>query len=389
MSWPKVAIGDVVRIARIGVAPEDIRPGTRYVGLEHIDSSGSFVGIAAVDAGELASSKFEFTRKHVLFGKLRPYLKKTARPDFEGICSTDILPLEPSRHLDREYLFHVLRRQDFVDEVSSLCAGANLPRISPSVLVEMEIPLPPLEEQRRIAAILDKADALRAKRREAIAKLNQLLESVFVEMFGGPVDNPKGWRLVRVGDVVSEFIGGKNVECPDESSSPFRILKVSAVTSKVYKSEESKPAPEFFSPSSDAIVRAGDLLFSRANTTDLVAATAYVWNTPENMVLPDKLWKLRIANDALLNPLFLWGLFKNPAFRGDLSKRSSGTSGSMKNISKSKLELMPMPLPPIVDQERFAAVSRRIHQQLASLQKAASGADDLFSSLQKSAFSGN
>ena len=91
MTWPQIVLGNVVGFARSGIAPEAIQSGTRYVGLEHIDSEGNFVDVRAVDPGELASTKFTFSERHVLFGKLRPYLKKTARPNFSGICSTDIL----------------------------------------------------------------------------------------------------------------------------------------------------------------------------------------------------------------------------------------------------------------------------------------------------------
>jgi type I restriction enzyme S subunit len=308
--------------------------------------------------------------------------------DVDGGFGAFCKVLRPNAKVDSAYFSHYFKTKDYRRRISSLAAGANINNLRNEHLNDLEIALPPLPEQRRIAAILDKADALRAKRREAIAKFNQLLESVFLEMFGDPVMNPKGWPIVKVGDVFSSFIGGKNIECPDESSSPYRILKVSAVTLKTYRPEESKPAPEGFVPRLEAVVKSGDLLFSRANTTDLVAATAFVWNTPDNIILPDKLWKMQIANHAPARSLFLWELFKNNSFRKELSKRSSGTSGSMKNIAKSKLTLVPMPLPPLERQEHFSQVSERIHAQLQAMQNALAESVALFASLQKQAFSG-
>ncbi len=73
----------------------------------------------------------------------------------------------------------------------------------------LQIPLPPLAEQKRIAAILDKADELRTKRRESLAQLDQLIQSTFLEMFGDPVTNPKGWEIKLLGDVVERLDGGK------------------------------------------------------------------------------------------------------------------------------------------------------------------------------------
>ncbi|MEQ1188962.1 MULTISPECIES: restriction endonuclease subunit S [Acinetobacter] len=277
---------------------------------------------------------------------------------------------------------------EFLDDLLKNAGGAAQPNLSPKQLLLMEIPLPSLSEQRRIASILDKADELRQKRQQAIEKLDQLLQATFIDMFGDPVSNPKGWDWVKVGDVVDEFIGGKNIECPDERESDYRILKVSAVTSKVYKPNESKFAPKHFEPNPLAIVKKGDLLFSRANTTELVAATAYVWETPENIVLPDKLWKFSISNESKVNKLYLWDLFKNIEFRNELSKLSSGTSGSMKNISKGKLNELKMPLPPKDIQDKFAEFSTKLWMQIKTFDQSFDNLELLFKSLQNKAFSG-
>ena len=77
-----------------------------------------------------------------------------------------------------------------------VATGANYPAVSEAKIKASKIPLPPLDEQKRIAGILDAADALRAKRREAIAQLDTLLQSTFLDMFGDPVTNPKGWNVV-------------------------------------------------------------------------------------------------------------------------------------------------------------------------------------------------
>ncbi len=183
-SFGTAVLRDVASIDRQTVKPEQIRPGDRYVGLENIGSDGRFQEIGEVEPGELKSNKFRFDPEHVLYGKLRPYLSKIARPDFSGICSTDILPIRPGKTLHGPYLFHFLRTPTMVGHAASLSTGINLPRLSPKALGNFEIPLPPIEEQRRIAAILDAADALRAKRRQALAKLDTLTQAIFIDMFG-------------------------------------------------------------------------------------------------------------------------------------------------------------------------------------------------------------
>jgi len=206
--WKTFPLTEVATIERSAVQPEDIKTGTAYLGLEHIESGGKILGAKPVDEGELASSKFKFTDRHLLYGKLRPYLAKIACPDFSGICSTDILPVLPGPNLDRSFLCHFLRQPKMVDYASSITAGANLPRLSPSVLAQFQIPFPPLDEQRRIAAILDKADAIRRKRQEAIRLAEEFLRSTFLEVFGDPVKNPKGWEVEPLEKLVN-FATGK------------------------------------------------------------------------------------------------------------------------------------------------------------------------------------
>jgi type I restriction enzyme, S subunit len=209
-------LGEIATIERDAVTAAAIINGTTYVGLEHIDSDGQFVGVKGVSAGELTSNKFRFGPRHILFGKLRPYLKKTARPDFSGICSTDIVPILPGPNVDRDYLFHYLRHPKTVEQAVLRCAGANLPRLSPRDLANFEVPVPPLPDQRRIADILDKADAIRRKRKDAIALTEELLRSAFLDMFGDPVTNPKGWPRETLGNLLSlksgNFLPAKQME---------------------------------------------------------------------------------------------------------------------------------------------------------------------------------
>ncbi len=146
-----IELGSVATIERKGVDPTALLPDTLYLGLEHIERGGRIIGRNTVAGAELASTKFQFTPEHVLFGKLRPNLGKICRPEFAGVCSTDILPIRPGKDLDRDYLAHYLSQPSMVNFATSRTSGANLPRLSPAVLEKFPIPLPPLPEQRRTA----------------------------------------------------------------------------------------------------------------------------------------------------------------------------------------------------------------------------------------------
>lgn len=381
MSWSNAAIGDVVRFVRSSVTPEEIESGTRYVGLEHINGAGQFVNVGLVEAGELASSKFRFTRKHVLFGKLRPYLKKTARPHFEGVCSTDILPLEPTSRIDRDYLFHVLRRQSFVDEVSSLCAGANLPRISPKVLAGMQIPMPSIAEQRRIAAILDKADALRTKRREAIAKLDLLLQSVFLDMFGDPVANPKNWPKVALSELFEIARGGSPRPIDDYiTDAPngvnWIMIGDTSSGSKYITGTKKRIRPEGARRSRE--VKPGDFLL----TNSMSFGRPYILRTAG--CIHDG-WLVLSPRSARTNADYLFSVLASPSLYAEFAGRAPGAT--VKNLNIDLVSGVEIPVPDSALQAEFSRKVSAIEAAQSSQQRALNRAEQLFLSIQAKAFS--
>jgi len=194
-----VSLGSVASFDRTAAILKE-RNGLAYISLEDIDSTNGSIRI--VERADPKSTKFAFSPEHVLYGKLRPNLRKVARPDFSGICSTDIIPIRPSKRLDRDYLFHFLRIPAVTRLATQFAVGINLPRRSPKQLSTFDLPLPTFKAQRRIAEVLDRADALRAKRRAALAQLDELTQSLVLHMFGDPVTNPKKLRKVSLGELI-------------------------------------------------------------------------------------------------------------------------------------------------------------------------------------------
>jgi type I restriction enzyme S subunit len=266
----------------------------------------------------------------------------------------------------------------------------NISNLNIERCLNLDIPLFPRAEQSRIAAILDVADALRAKHREALAQLDRLTQAIFIEMFGELMGQNHRWQSKPVSHFVAGFESGKSVAADDKDdvTSSFRVLKVSAVTSLEYKPHESKAAPANYVPAKSYFVRDGDLLFSRANTTDLIGATAYVKHTPPNMLLSDKLWRFVWHEIPRAEPLFVAQLFRQRKFRAEIARRASGTSGSMKNISQDKVLSINVGLPSLDLQQTFANRLRCIEQIKAAYKKSLSQHDTLFVVLQQRAFSG-
>lgn len=376
-----VALGQVATIERRGVDPSTMPPNTAYLGLEHIERGGRIIGRSSVAEAELASTKFRFSADHVLFGKLRPNLGKISRPDFDGVCSTDILPIRAGRDLDRGYLAHYLSQPSMVDFAASRTSGANLPRLSPTVLAQFPIPLPPLSEQRRIAAILDHADALRAKRRQVLAHLDALTQSIFHDMFS---NEPSAAAVedvatqIRTGPFGSQLLHGEFV---DEG---IAVLGLDNVVDNEFRWAERRfITPAKYEQLRRYTVRPGDVLISIMGTTGRCVVV------PDD--IPTAINTKHICavsvDGASLDPAFLRAAFLwHPEAREHLRRQTKGSI--MAGLNMGIVKAMPVPQPPIDRQREFAERARLVAAARTSAIATLAADDELFASLQARAFDG-
>ena len=171
--------------------------------------TGKIISYYYVNKNELNGSITQFDTENILYSKLRPNLNKVVVPDRNGFSTSELVPLKPnSKILCREYLALYLRSDSFVSWAISKTAGAKMPRLGTKALLDKEIPLPPLDEQRRIAATLDKVTVLISKRRQQLDKLDKLVKARFVEMFGDIKVNDKGWPIQPLGELCTVVRGG-------------------------------------------------------------------------------------------------------------------------------------------------------------------------------------
>jgi type I restriction enzyme S subunit len=268
--------------------------------------------------------------------------------------------------------------------------GVGLKHVTKGVVERLEVPLPPIAEQRRIAAILDQAESLRAKRRRALDRLDEFLQSLFFDLFGDPVANAKGWKRVRVAEVVTGIDSGWSPTCLDRPvrGEEWGVLKLGAVTWCEYAPDQNKALPQNLEPDPKLEVRSGDLLFTRKNTYDLVGACAIVRQTPPRLMLPDLVFRLRLRPDAGIDPDYLHRLLINPRKRREIQKLAGGSAGSMPNISKGRLLGAAIEVPPPPLQRAFAAQVAAVERLKASHRASLAKLDALFASLQHRAFRG-
>jgi type I restriction enzyme S subunit len=377
-----VQLGEVAAVRRVALQPQEIEDGTLYVGLENIETGGRLVGVKPVTRGDLHSSKFAFSCNHLLFGKLRPYLAKVARPAFSGVCSTDILPIEPGPRLYRDYLAHYLLQPSMVRLAESQSTGANLPRLSPSVLASFEIPLPPIEEQRRIADILDKAEALRAKRREAIARLDTLAQSLFIEMFGDVATNPYGWPRLTLEESFDIARGGSprpiDAYITDDPDGINWIMIGDA--SEGYKYIEStKRRIKKDGAKRSRLVSPGDFLL----TNSMSFGRPYIMRT--SGCIHDG-WLVLSPRQMEFVPDYYYSLLSSSAVFTEFARRAPGAT--VKNLNIELVGSVSVPVAPIDKQKAFAKRIGKVEETLKPLRESMQRLDNLFDSLQQRAFRG-
>jgi restriction endonuclease S subunit len=379
--WKQDRLDAVAELERATVLPQDIREGTKYVGLEHIDSSGAFLDVPKVGQGELASNKFAFSAQHVLYGKLRPYLTKIARPGFVGVCSTEIIPIRTNGRVNRDYLYFYLRQPRMVALANARTAGANLPRLSPTDLASFPITYPESPtEQRRIADILDEADALRRKRAEAIRLANNLVPSLFYEMFGDPVSNPKQWPTRHVSSLC-ELVRGSSPRPkgdPRYYGGSVPRLMVEDVTRDGW----------VVTPTIDSLTEEGARLSRPVPEGTIVMAVSgnvgVVSRLAIDACVHDGFVALTELDEEQVNPDYM--LFCLHSLKATHANREAGAI--FKNLTTHQVKAMDIALPPMTLQLVFAERWDEVRQVESRVKLSASVLDNLFHSLLQRAFQG-
>lgn len=376
-----VPLGAVASVTR-RVADPTATVGAAYVGLEHITADGLFAGVSAARPGEIASIKFRFSSRHILFGKLRPYLRKVARPAFDGVCSTDILPMLPGPEVDRDFLFHWLRSPSVTLLATQRTSGANLPRLSPSELLRFPIVLPPLREQSRIAAILDKADAIRRKRQQAIQLTDDLVHSAFLDMFGHPLRNPKNWGLDRLGNRLSFMTSGSRgwAEYYSDSGRPFLRIQNVGHNRLLLDDVAYVHAPEG-AESQRTLAQSGDVLLSI--TADL-GRTAVI---PADLGPAHINQHLALLRPSNLEPLYLAAFLASEAGQAQVLRRNR--QGVKAGLNFDDIRSISIPIPPAEQQRSFSELHRRAESLRAELDAIALQEEQLHHSLVQGAFRGD
>jgi len=390
MSWPRKAITEVAAVnpKTPAVLFSDSERLVDFVPMASLSEDGNITPCETRPLADVQKGYTYFENGDVLVAKITPCMENgkaafvDSLPNAVGFGSTEFHVLRPKTGVSGQYLFWMVWSQQFRAAASiNMTGSAGQKRVPANFFERWQIPLPPLPEQKRIAAILDAADALRAKRRESIEQLDSIIQATFLEMFGDPVTNPKGWATSTVGAEVSFMTSGSRGWAKYYASEGDVFIRIQNLRSGRLDLEDV------------AFVTAPDTAESRRTKVEqgdvLISITADLGRTA---VVPPRLGAAFINQHLVLlrfrdmNPFFITQLFETDGGQSQFTRLNR--QGVKAGLNFDDIRKLVVLKPPLGLQARFASIVESIEQQKARLKAHLAELDTFFASLQSRAFNG-
>jgi len=391
--WQRTSFAKVCGIDSALVDPrEPTYSDLVHVGGANIESeNGTLIDLKTAREEGLKSGKFKFDDSMVLYSKIRPYLMKVVRPDFEGLCSADIYPLSPkTEYLNRDFLYHLLLSPEFTEFAIAGSARAGMPKVNRDHLFSYELDLPPLAEQRRIVGILDEAfEGIATAKANAEKNLQNAralfeshLQSVFTQRGDGWVEKP-----------LEEVVDGKCtlsygiVQPGHEYANGLPVVRPTDLTVKIITLDGLKRIdPKLADGYRRTTLRGGELLLCVRGSTGVVSVTApeLAGANVTRGIVPI------VFNTALLQQDFGYFLITSGAVQSQIREKTYGAA--LMQINIGDLRKIVVSFPPLKEQKEMAVKLVKLSgetQRLESIyQRKLAALDDLKKSLLHQAFSG-
>jgi type I restriction enzyme, S subunit len=371
-TWPMVALGEVANPVQ---RPVSVEPGRSYRTLGVKWWGEGAYERQTIDGSQTAAKTLNEVRENdLIINKIlvRHGSVAVVSPEVASCCGSNEFPIFEFRkdRIEPRWMHWYSKTTDLWTKCDSLSQGTSgKNRIRPEKFLTVTIPLPSLDEQKRIVARIDR---LAGKISEAQTlshgkhlELQAILKSSRRKLIG---DEPKrNW--VALHSVILDIENGWSPQCSNypATNGKWGVLKVGAVSFGTFDPQQNKELPESLEPISRYEIKPGDFLMSRANTVELVGACALVDHTPPRLLLCDKIFRFRFDPKSQLNPAYLNHVLKSPALRSEIEAGATGTSPTMRNIAKAKIMNLRIPLPSIENQNQIVSVLDRLQMQMNEL----------------------
>ena len=362
--WEMVRLGDVCEVVS-GSTPStknaELWDGNiKWIAPAEISENSYFIYDTIKHISERAKLKL-MPAGTVLLSSRAP-IGKVAIAGTEMCCNQGFKNLICSDKIHNRYLYRYLKNQ--TEYLNSLGRGATFKEISKAIVENVTIPLPPLEVQQQIADLLDRASALIEKRKAQIDKLDLLVKAQFIEMFGDPVINPKGWEIGTIRDLLSDVKYGTSK--PATEGGKHIYLRMNNIT---YEGTMDFSSLKYIDVAENEIekyiVRKGDILFNRTNSKELVGKTA-VFKETTPMVIAGYI--IRVRTNEKAHPEYISAFLNSKHGKRLLFDMCKAIVGQA-NINAQELQNIKIPLAPISLQNNFAAFVGQVEIQKSPLKK--------------------
>ena len=270
-----------------------------------------------------------------------------------------------------KFLFYFCKDYDFEKHN----VAVTIPSLRKMDLLEISVPVPPLEIQSRIVAELDCISSILEKKRQQLKELDNLAQAIFYDMFGDPVENEKGWEVKKLGEECLEIRYGTSK--PAVENGKYGYLRMGNLTSSGHLDLSDLKTIDIPDDEIEkCIVRKGDILFNRTNSLELIGKTC-MFDLEEPMVIAGYIIRVRLK--STLHPRFVAVLFNLPSMKKTLRKMAKGAVNQA-NINSKELASIPIILPPLSLQQSFAAKIEAIEKQKERISQSIKEVQTLFDS---------
>ena len=372
--WRSVRLSEVAnqRTEKIIPIAEDERP---YIALEHL-AQGRPVILGWSRAGTAASAKTTFRQGDVLFGKLRPNLRKAAPAPFDGLCSTDILPLFGEDGLDTGYLVQLAQWQPLQQHAVATSSGTKMPRTSWKQLGEFRFSLPPLPEQRKIAAILSSVDDAVEKTQAVIDQVQVVKRGLMQELLtrGLPGRHtrfkqteigeiPDSWGCVPLEELINNGPDNGVYRPQSEYGQGTPIVRIDAFDNgDLLRRPDLRRVSIGSSDVARFAVRPGDILINRVNSPSHLGKCALAVAFNEPTIYESNMMRLTLDESRMVTEFaFRW--LSSEQVKNHLMGKAKRAIAQA-SINQNDVLTIPTPCPSQSEQQGIADIFREIEQRI-------------------------
>jgi type I restriction enzyme S subunit len=375
--WRWVRLGEIAWRESVTLKPSDYPDLVfRYLGMEHV-APGQWDEPMPVEipGREIKSQVIVYRPGLILYGKLRPYLNKVVVPSTEGVASTEFVPIAVNEKVvESHYLAAYLRSPAFVAYATQNTTGSRQPRVRLDALWNALIPLPPLEEQRRIVArveeLMSRIREAKRLRQEAKEEAERLWQSILSETFPKPGSElPKGWRWVRLGDVCEYRTGIWGPEASDPTQG-FPIIRSTEIEGLLIRPQTASVRMVRRGQVDAYKLETGDILINKSSGSPHLVGWPAIFEDPRDgkiYLFSNFMLRLR-ADRRTLEPWFLLYYLHSPTARSIYLGAQDTTSG-LRNLRVREFMVQPIPLPPLEEQRRIVAYFQDVQGKIRALKE--------------------